>query len=705
MNQDAPKSDKKSLFQSSESRGLLSLFLFMFAGFFAIGMVFLTESSDLEYIKSRLDQRVLFNLRQKIIGSVPIDERIKIFVIDDATLSWNNNNPDFELEEWVILLENLAQNNPKVILIDKIFGANADVMANDSGSVQMLLERLKAIEVPIYIGAFPMQQKIHHRYMVHLKESSHDLPQFLPPSFKDASTLKELNEDMPKRYIYGPSQSFEDVFKGLGHISYEQKGVPSIFPFFIAMQEPRLVVPHLSLRVADKLYFDGKNLFVNDQEVPLDSKGRIYLNHRKWQTVEGEKAVFNPKRLIGPIERAKKKETERFVNDGDIVFIIPGFYTGGTDIHEGGPFGEIPGGLIIASMIDSVLTGNWIHYIDQDIIFILLFACAGALLGSFAGPLMFWIIFAGIIIGFCITAISLFCFYNTVIPWSLPLLTFIGTSLTLYAENISRRELKRIRLEREFFKEKALRVQEESQKKILEERLSLGKAVQDMLLPSKLVGQIGPFNYQMRYHPSQQMSGDWLFFWDVSPHEKRILIGDVVGKGPSAALPVAMIIASLKEAKEKKLSFADSIQLINDRMVEQFQCNVTSTLAGVALFEDHSLQFANAGSPGWFIMEGNRPRYLNLRSSPLGLNLGNQGVHITIRLSGDIMFFTYTDGYMEGSRAAHRLLKVLKTYDFEDIDHNVLHESMLIAGEGLRLEDDMTMVSIRAHLSSPKIPS
>ena len=44
----------------------------------------------------------------------------------------------------------------------------------------------------------------------------------------------------------------------------------------------------------------------------------------------------------------------------------------------------------------------------------------------------------------------------------------------------------------------------------------------------------------IKYRPAQEMSGDWIYVWKKE-NERRFIIGDVVGKGPSAAIPVAVI--------------------------------------------------------------------------------------------------------------------------------------------------------------------
>ena len=66
-------------------------------------------------------------------------------------------------------------------------------------------------------------------------------------------------------------------------------------------------------------------------------------------------------------------QEETQVQPGDIVLVLLAFATGNTDFHEGGPFGDIPGGLLIASMISDLLSGQFIERWEVDIAFILIF--------------------------------------------------------------------------------------------------------------------------------------------------------------------------------------------------------------------------------------------------------------------------------------------------------------------------------------------
>ena len=678
--------------KASEERPLFNMKAFSivfhsFCGLWALSLIILTLSGGFDYIRSRLDQRVSFGIRHALGVMKPVDPRIKIFVIDDATLAWNNSSPDFAMKDWALLLENFSKSEPKVILIDKIFGANALADESKKEEVTRALKTISNLKTPVYIGVFPRKTPLKYRDKVFL-DHTYDLSNYLKPDAPLNPTPSKAAPFVPHhfKYVYGPNKVFRGVFKGVSHIVYDNKAVPSIYP--VIAVDGKHFMPHLALRAADSLYFEDGALEINGKKVPTDKNGLVQINHR-------HPSAFRPIMLKGPMKRARKKIPEKFISKGDVVFIVPAFYTGNADMHEGGPFGEIPGGYIIAEIIDSLLTERWLSVFEYEIALILLLSLLGAFVGAKSHPLSFWFTLFGILAGLFILFNYLFVYHDIVVPWSIPLAAFFGVALGQYAVKILAGEVKRGELQQNFLKEKVKRQKEEGEKKILQEHLKLGKTVQEMLLPKKTAGFFGNIDYKMRYEPAQQMSGDWLYYWDYSEKEKRIFIGDVVGKGPPAALPVAVIISTFREAQEANLSCQETIKLINNRVLFHFATKVTSTLAGVSLFEDRKVEFYNAGSPGWFLVQKDGISFINLRSSPLGLKENNLGACDSKTLDSKAMFFTFTDGYMEGARAAKRLMHFIKKQDFDALSHDKIHNGLLKTGQGHRLEDDMTMVSVK----------
>lgn len=647
----------------------------------------ISQSRAGDYLRAKIDHKLYYNVRALIQSDAKQPNKLKIFVVDNRTVTQNEYSPNFDIEKWSILFENIARNKPKAIIVDRLFDGNPYSDKLSEEKVTAALERIKHLQVPIYNGAYTSAGKILGKHQIDLSK-----PVYAPQTYlSNTNTELNLPDDTGPFYVYGHSSFFEGAFAASGHLQYNNAGVAAIFPFYLTHNNRWL--PHVAMLAADHISYENGYLTINEKNVHLDHFGRIHIDHHP-------RSYYQPIRVWGAMQRALHGKKEKLVDEGDIVLIIPAFYTGAADFHEGGPFGEIPGGLLLAQTLSSMITGEWLYVVTFDHWLIIIAALLGATLGLRSSPLKFWLYLVACLLLSTTVQIGLFVTLGIVTPLLNVVISFTGCALILYALGVLRSELGKLRLKRDYFREKSKRIQEEGERKILEERIALGKAVQEMLLPKNLNGSLGGIDYSMRYQPAQQMSGDWLYFWQPNQDERRIFLGDVVGKGPSAALPVAIIIATLKELEKNQASVEDTFKYVNKILRDLFLGKVTTTLAVVTIKTNQTLTFYNAGSPGWFLITGQKiTEHMALRSSPLGIMDESDFSQQEITLSEDALFFAFTDGYLEGSRAYRKLLRHLKKLE-GGMSHQQVHEALIHCGEGHRLEDDMTMVSIHTTLAN-----
>ena len=119
-----------------------------------------------------------------------------------------------------------------------------------------------------------------------------------------------------------------------------------------------------------------------DQLIPLNINKNIEINFRP--ILDYYRSI---KSLRPIIQRARTQQFEASINEGDIVLVLFNFYTGSTDFYGSSPFGDIPGGLLVATLIDSSLEGNWISSVNGYSIFIILQSFVGILIGLSTGVL------------------------------------------------------------------------------------------------------------------------------------------------------------------------------------------------------------------------------------------------------------------------------------------------------------------------------
>jgi hypothetical protein len=197
--------------------------------------------------------------------------------------------------------------------------------------------------------------------------------------------------------------------------------------------------------------------------------------------------------------------------------------------------------------------------------------------------------------------------------------------------------------------------QESVDKAKLTESIALGRSIQDLLLPPDLSGSLPAASYEFRYEPCQGlMSGDWIYHWEDRLGVHHFALGDVTGKGPQAALAVAIINTLLQQVAEQGGTAQDAAQFINANLCRNFHGQVTTTLATASVTPSGEVELINAGGIGWIVYRRGRA-VLNLgRASLLGMlataDYRPQRLQLT---SGDCLM-TFTDGVCSGPRALRR---------------------------------------------------
>jgi len=236
----------------------------------------------------------------------------------------------------------------------------------------------------------------------------------------------------------------------------------------------------------------------------------------------------------------------------------------------------------------------------------------------------------------------------------------------------------------------------------LEGRLALAKTVQQLLLPKSLEGVTGDYRYSFYYEPAEQMSGDWLNIWhDEETGGFHLLFGDVVGKGPQAALAVSAIASMMSDAKVRNLSMEECILGINRHLRLLFKGHINSTLSAITLNTDRTADLYTCGTIGWFVLKEGTAAFMPLRGTPLGMNEHPIIGHQRIDFSPTTTVFSFSDGCLEGSRATRLLLKALRepgaagTWDME-----TLIKTIVQIGSDFVQRDDKTALVVTGEAAS-----
>lgn len=635
-------------------------------------------------IQAAMSDPVFFRAREKLKRTPELSSRLKIYGFDDKTAGFLNST-EITSKDFSLLIQNIAKQKPKAMILDKLFGLDPV-----DENYKEFLDQIRGMGIPIYTGAVIHPVEVKYKRTNELSEEMYGLDRWIEGDIeRELPFVKETFRNIDG-YLYAYAPAYEGIFSGFGNIGFNRIG--SALPIVLFGDK---IVPHLALYAADQSTIKDHKLMINNHEVPLTDKGGVLINHRP-------SSQFYPlmKSMNGAISRARSGKTETGVAEGDIVVLLFNFYTGSTDFLESAPFGSLPGGLLVSTIVDSVLENRWLTPFEHVGLLIVVMALIGSVLARTTGPVVYWpsMILIGFVY-FC-AVIYLFSYRDIMVPWILPLCGLAGCGTIQYVRKRLGSEVKTVAMQNQLLVERALRLEEEKTNLQLAERLNLGRAVQQILLPPVGSQDHGPFTFAMSYTPNQEMSGDWIYIWGKNKAQKRIIIGDVVGKGPSAAIPVAILIGILGECERAEMSMEDTFHHLNRRVLELFDKEVTCSCSAIVMNQDSlEIELFNAGSPGWFYRSDGKARHISMRSNTLGMGADAYIARETMELTPGSFIFSFTDGYMEGARAFKRLIMKLGTMDVSP-EFNELQEILDEVGKPFRLEDDKSLLVIATKVKA-----
>lgn len=365
--------------------------------------------------------RFEYFLREYMNQDPVIHPDLKIFAFDDKTAA-SYGKSGLSMDDWALVIDGIAARKPRAIIIDQIFSARP------SDEKQGVNNFNRAVTAAGNVGAaaFVHDYLITGRQPISFDSRDYQLERYTSQPIDELGWMP-----ITAPHVYGPNLDIRSSFRHIGHVEYP--GFGRIDPFIRIGKNA--AVPHLTLFAADKLDLQDRQLVINDQTVTLDRSGRIPLNFSST-----EKYLRATKSVLGLLNRAGTDKMNKLVDDNDIVLIIPAFATGNLDVLEGAT-GRVPGGYMLAAMLNSVLSGHWLNAVDRNGQLIALTALAGLALGYSTTAFTFWPLMigaTGLMLG---GALGGFVYAGLQISWLFPLGCFFMTSTTCYGITMVERML------------------------------------------------------------------------------------------------------------------------------------------------------------------------------------------------------------------------------------------------------------------------
>ncbi len=238
------------------------------------------------------------------------------------------------------------------------------------------------------------------------------------------------------------------------------------------------------------------------------------------------------------------------------------------------------------------------------------------------------------------------------------------------------------------------------------EDLELARSVQQNMLP-----QYGEFpeNWDIAYtlEAAREVGGD---FFDVIPlgqNSTLFVIGDVMGKGLSAAMLVASVLGQIRSLVESTQSLADVLASINRVLIRDARFSMYVSVGLVLLDRAKaSLTYANAGHMPPYILHDKVIRALELPSLPLGTDA--EAVYqsaATDFKAGDVLLL-YTDGVVEAKNKRKELygfdqleakLSICQGLSAEGVNIAIATDVKTFVGSK-PIDDDFTLLLVKAKI-------
>ena len=645
-------------------------------------------------VEKQLEQRFLFWARSKIGQGPGLSKQIKIFAYDDETAA-SEGDFDIPLTDWGLVFKALAERKPQSVVVDKIFDK-----AHPPDQIVAFQKMSREWHTPINIISFVTSEKVPYRTEVPGDRPEHQIGTIAPGGLDQ---VPEWLKSMRPKYFYGAPQTLTaaslGIFSGIGHAVYELDGyLQSIYRI-----NDRVFVPHVALVAGHSLKIQNQRIFSGGNEVPTTSDGRILVNVDK-QSVYVKRSYG----MGALIRRARSGKPITVVDEGDTVILLPLMYTGNTDFRET-PHGSMPGGYLVAAMVNSTLAGKWVNSWRAGIPLIIAGGLSGAWIAFAFSPLMIGVISLTVIGMSVVVCIFLFSTAGILLPFALPLASFIIAAGVMFGERSRRAQVSQVRIEGE---------------------LATAQIVQNSFFAAKKTCH-PDLTVTGKFFPAGECGGDWWGHCPAGPGKEYIFIGDATGHGVAAALVTAVSFATISAIESFSISQAnaenpkpsDLLKMLNKVLFDLGNhTGVMTFFVGLLDLEQNKFIYSNAGHlpPALLPIASKDPRIqgrlpiknLGAPGSLLGMDPDSTFTDQEIELKDGDRLFIYTDGLIEnystnnknpfGKKRLYDALIANRDLAAKDFLSSVIKSyADHIAGE--LPADDTTLVVIdwKRHASNP----
>jgi sigma-B regulation protein RsbU (phosphoserine phosphatase) len=256
-------------------------------------------------------------------------------------------------------------------------------------------------------------------------------------------------------------------------------------------------------------------------------------------------------------------------------------------------------------------------------------------------------------------------------------------------------------------------IEESKARQRLENEVEIARQVQEQLFPRE-APLLNTLQMAGRCVPASGVSGDYYDFGQSAPGKLVLTIGDISGKGISAALLMASIQATLRgqvyssrlAGQLDQLSVADLVGRVNRQLCANTSPEKYSTLF-VAFYNDETreLTYTNAGHLPPMLVRNGSLDALTTGGAVVGLFKDIQYEQETVTLQPKDCLVAYTDGVTEMENSYEEDYGIPRLQDFlrrseaglnPDRLIDVVFDELEVWAPGAEASDDRTLLVARA---------
>ena len=250
------------------------------------------------------------------------------------------------------------------------------------------------------------------------------------------------------------------------------------------------------------------------------------------------------------------------------------------------------------------------------------------------------------------------------------------------------------------------------EKERLQAEIEIAREVQDQLYP-KTAPIVRTLRVSGLCQPARMVSGDYYDYQRFEPNLLAIAVGDVAGKGISAALLMASIQSALRmELRSSSMLPLNGTRLSTARMVSELNQQLYATTAPekyatffFSLYDELSgkLTYTNAGHLPPILFRKEKSQLLDVNGTVMGAFPMSRYEESTLQMESGDLLVCYTDGITEPENAygemfgEERLMEVVSKNI--DRDEGRIMELIMDAVRqwtgSPELQDDMTVLLAR----------